>query len=203
MARIVLVRHGQTGWNKQERFRGWVDIDLDETGRSQAEAAATSISHWDVVAIYSSPLKRAMATARALADLTGFTVEPVEGITDMNFGVWQGMSIAEVKETYPEQFDLWRHSPDKLEIPEGESLEDVRIRAAASIGELAERHGGETIAVVTHRVVCRVLLCYLLGLDNSHFWQIEQDTTAINMFEIEDGKTVVHLINDTCHLKTT
>jgi broad specificity phosphatase PhoE len=203
LARIVLVRHGQTGWNKQEKFRGRVDIDLDETGRSQAEAAAKRVSQWEVAAIYSSPLKRAMTTGQALADIVGLTVEPVEGITDMNFGVWQGMSIADVKKTYPEQFHLWCHSPERLEIPDGETMEDVRRRAVATVEELAARHEGETIAVVTHRVVCRVLLCYLLGLDNSHFWQIEQDTTAINVFELEDGRTIVHLINDTCHLRPT
>ena len=119
----------------------------------------------------------------------------------MKFGVWQGMSIADVKESYPEQFDLWCNQPEILAIPDGETLEDVRRRSVATIEGLAAKHGGETIAAVTHRVICKVLLCHLLGLDNSHFWQIEQDTTAINVFELEEGKTTVHLINDTCHLK--
>ena len=202
MARIILLRHGQTGWNKQERFRGWVDIDLDDTGRRQAEAAASRVSQWEVTAIYSSPLKRAQTTARALADIAGLEVVPADGITDIHFGVWQGMSIADVEESYPEQFDQWCHHPERLEIPDGETLEDVRKRAVATVEELAAKHEGETIAVVTHRVVCRVLLCHLLGLDNSHFWQIEQDTTAINVFDMEEGETTVHLINDTCHLRT-
>ena len=202
MARFILIRHGQTGWNRQERFRGWVDIDLDDTGRGQAKAAAGRVSQWEVTAIYSSPLKRALTTAQALADITGLEVGTVNGITDMHFGVWQGMSIANVKERYPDQFDLWCHHPERLEIPDGETLEEVRQRAAATVEELAARHEGETIAVVTHRVVCRVLLCHLLGLDNAHFWQIEQDTTAINVFDIEEGRTIVHLINDTCHLRT-
>ena len=201
MARFILIRHGQTGWNRQGRFRGWGDIDLDDTGRRQAEAAARRVSRWEPTAIYSSPLKRALTTAQALADIAGLEVVPVDGITDMHFGVWQGMSIADVKERYPQQFDQWYHHPERLEIPDGETLEDVRQRAVATIEELAARHEGETIAVVTHRVVCRVLLCHLLGLDNSHFWQIEQDTTAINLFEMEEGKTTVHLINDTCHLR--
>ena len=71
MARVILIRHGQTGWNKQERFRGWADIDLNDTGRRQAEAAARRVSQWGVTAIYSSPLKRALATAQALADTPG------------------------------------------------------------------------------------------------------------------------------------
>jgi len=202
LTRFILIRHGQTGWNKQERFRGWVDIDLDETGRRQAQAAARRVSPWGVSAIYSSPLKRALATAQALADIAGLGVNAIDGITDMHFGVWQGMSIAEVKDSYPDQFDQWCNRPDALEIPDGETLEDVRIRSVAAIEELEAKHEGETIAVVTHRVVCKVLLCHLLGLDNSHFWQIEQDTTAINVFELEQGKPTVHLINDTCHLRS-
>ena len=202
MTRFILIRHGQTGWNKQERFRGWVDIDLDETGRRQAQAAARRVSPWGVSAIYSSPLKRALATAQALADIAGLGVNAIDGITDMHFGVWQGMSIAEVKDSYPDQFDQWCNRPDALEIPDGETLEDVRIRSVAAIEELATSHEGQTIAVFTHRVVCKVLLCHLLGLDNSHFWQIEQDTTAINVFELEQGKPTVHLINDTCHLRS-
>ncbi|MCK5654126.1 MAG: histidine phosphatase family protein [Dehalococcoidia bacterium] len=202
MARIILVRHGQTEWNRQERFRGWVDIDLDATGLRQAEAAAERVARWDVAAIYSSPLRRAMDTAQIIANRLSLPVVPLEGINDMNFGIWQGLSIGEVKESYPELFDLWRYSPQRLEIPQGESLEDVRKRVVATIDDLTARHEGSTVAMVTHRVVCKVLLCHLLGLDNSHFWQIAQDTTAINLFEITEGKATVTLLNDTCHLRT-
>lgn len=201
MARIILVRHGQTEWNRQERFRGWVDIDLDATGLRQAEAAAERVARWEVAAIYSSPLRRAMDTAQIIANRLSLPVVPLEGINDMNFGIWQGLSIGEVKENYPELFDLWRYSPQRLEIPQGESLEDVRKRVVATIDDLTARHEGSTVAMVTHRVVCKVLLCHLLGLDNSHFWQIAQDTTAINLFEITEGKATVTLLNDTCHLR--
>jgi len=199
LARIILIRHGQTEWNRDERFRGRVDIDLDEMGLRQAEAAAQRIAQWEVAAIYSSPLKRAMTTAEIIANRLGLTVEPLEGINDMDFGVWQGLSIGEVKENYPEFFDLWRYSPQRLKIPEGESLEDVQNRVAATIDDLVAKYENGTVALVTHRVVCKVLLCHLLGLDNSHFWQIAQDATAINLFEVRGGITTVRLINDTCH----
>jgi broad specificity phosphatase PhoE len=201
LARFILIRHGQTEWNQKERFRGWVDIDLDETGIRQAEAAAPRIARWEVAAIYASPLRRAMATAEIIAQPLGIPVTPLEGIIDMNFGVWQGLSIDEVKHNYPALFKLWRYSPETLEIPEGDSLEDVRKRAAAAIDDLAAQHKDATVVLVTHRVVCKVLLCHLLGLDNSHFWQIEQDTAAINLFEIYEGNATVTLLNDTCHLK--
>lgn len=201
MAFFVLVRHGQTGWNKQERFRGWVDVDLDDEGMKQAEAAAQRVALWDVDAVYSSPLKRAMSTAQAIAVHFKIPVTPLDGINDMNFGQWQGMAIQEVKDSFPEQFDFWLNRPHELRIPGGETLEDVRRRAVATIEELADKHEEDTVAVVTHRVICKVLLLWLLGLDNSHFWQIAQDTTAINTFEVQDGRTTVTLINDTCHLK--
>jgi broad specificity phosphatase PhoE len=201
LARFILIRHGQTEWNQKERFRGWVDIDLDETGIRQAEAAAPRIARWEVSAIYASPLRRAMATAEIIAHPLRIPVTPLEGIIDMNFGVWQGLSIDEVKHNYPALFKLWRYSPETLEIPEGDSLEDVRKRSAAAIDDLAARHKDATVVLVTHRVVCKVLLCHLLGLDNSHFWQIEQDTAAINLFEIHEGNATVTLLNDTCHLR--
>lgn len=201
MTRIILVRHGQTEWNREERFRGRVDIDLDETGVRQAQAAAEKIARWDVAAIYSSPLKRAMATAQIIASRLGLPVEPLDGINDMDFGIWQGLSIEEARRRYRELFDLWRYSPQRLEIPDGETLEDVQRRAVATIDDLVARHQNETVALVSHRVVCKVLLCHLLGLDNSHFWQIAQDTTAINLFELWEGWSSLRLLNDTCHLR--
>lgn len=201
MASIILIRHGQTEWNREARFRGRVDIDLDETGAKQAEAAAERIAQWEVAAIYSSPQKRAIATAEVIAKRLGLTVEPLDGIDDMDFGRWQGLSIAEVEEKYPKLFDLWRHSPERLRIPEGESMEDVQRRVIATIDDLVARHENETVVLVSHRVVCKVLLCSLLGLDNSHFWQIAQDATAINLFEIRGGRATVMLLNDTCHLR--
>ena len=201
MTRFILVRHGQTEWNRFQRFRGRVDIDLDETGLRQVEATADRITRWEVKAIYSSPLKRSMTTARIIAHRLGLEVQPMEGINDMDFGRWQGLSIAEVREQYPELFDLWRFSPERLKIPEGETLEQVRTRVAACVDEVAAKHDGETVALVSHRVVCKVLLCYLLGSDNSHFWQIAQDATAINLFEVWEGRFTVWLVNDTCHLR--
>jgi len=201
LTRIVLIRHGQTEWNREERFRGRVDIDLDEVGIRQAKAVAEWVAQWEVAAIYSSPLKRAMVTAEAIAACLGLPVETLERLNDMHFGVWQGMPIAEAEEKYPQLFDIWRYSPERLRIPDGETLEDVRSRVVATVDDLVAKHQNETVALVTHRVVCKVLLCHLLGLDNSHFWQIAQDTTAINLFEVSDGRFTVRLINDTCHLR--
>lgn len=201
MTRFILIRHGQTRWNRLQRFRGRVDIDLDRTGVRQAEAAAGRVARWEVKAVYSSPLKRAMRTAGIIARGLGLPVQPLEGVNDMDFGEWQGLPVSEARKRHPELFELWRFSPQRLQLPGGESLEDVRGRVVATIDELAASHEDQTICVVSHRVVCKVLLCHLLGLDNSHFWQIAQDATAINVFEVWQGRLVVRLVNDTCHLR--
>ena len=201
MTSFVLIRHGQTGWNKEARFRGRIDIDLDETGMRQAQAVGERFAQSELAAIYSSPLKRAMATAEPIGQRLGLQAMPLEGINDMNFGSWEGRSIDEVREQNKELFDLWRYSPDKLSIPGGETLDDVRQRVAATVDDLAAKHENDTVLLVTHRVVCKVLLCHLLGLDNSHFWQIAQDTTAVNRFQVVGGRSTVTLINDTCHLR--
>lgn len=201
MVRFILIRHGQTGWNREVRFRGRIDIDLDETGMRQAQAVADRLADSDASVIYSSPLKRAMATAEPIGLRLGLQIVPLEGINDMNFGSWEGRSIDEVKEQDKKLFDMWRYSPEKLRIPGGETLDDVRQRVAATVDDLAAKHDDDTVLLVTHRVVCKVLLCYLLGLDNSHFWQIAQDTTAVNRFQVAGGRSTVTLINDTCHLR--
>ena len=204
--RFILVRHGQTGWNKDERFRGRADIELDETGLQQAQLTAERMMEWEISAVYSSPLKRAVSTAQAIADRFGLSVVTLDGLNDMNFGQWEGMLVSEVREKHAKLFNEWRLHPESFAVPGGESLEDVRKRVVKTVGELALEHEGQTIALVTHRVVCKVLLCHLLGLDNSHFWKIAQDTTAVNAFEMYEvigtgeKRATVTLVNDTCHL---
>jgi broad specificity phosphatase PhoE len=199
LTRFFLIRHGQTGWNKEARFRGRVDIELDEAGMRQAEAVADRLAQCGAAAIYSSPLKRALMTAEPIARRVGLEVSPLEGINDMNFGVWQGRSVDEVREQDKELFEIWRQDPDRVRIPGGETLEEVRNRVAAVVDDLAARYDDGTVLLVTHRVVCKVLLCHLLGLDNSHFWQIAQDTAALSAFQITRGWSTVSLVNDTCH----
>jgi len=197
------VRHGETEWNKAsaERFRGREDIELNEIGVRQAKAAADRIASWQVSAFYSSPLKRAMATAEILASPFGMPVEPQEGLVDINYGRWQGLSHQEVSERYVQLYRQWLERPHEVVFPAGESLQDVRDRATAALEEVLAQHEGETVALVSHQVVCKVLICSLLGLDNSHFWQVQQDVCAINVFEARNERLMVTAINDTCHLE--
>lgn len=201
MTRLVVVRHGRTEWNRVERFRGRADIELDKVGIRQAEATAARIGGWQISAIYSSPLHRALTTADILARPFGLEAQPLPGIIDIDYGAWQGLSPEEATTKYRELYSMWLNSPHKVKFPGGESLAEVRERAASAVEGLIAQYPKETIVLVSHKVVCQVLVLSLLGLDNSHFWEITQDVCAINIFEIRGGVPSALLLNDTCHLK--
>jgi broad specificity phosphatase PhoE len=184
-----------------ERFRGRADLALDETGRRQAEAAALRLKVEQVAAIYSSPLKRALQTADAIAKQLKLSVQPWEGLIDIDFGSFQGLSSEEAWKKDSKLFTMWLEQPHLVRFPKGESLDIVRQRVLAAVEELASKHQNQTVILVSHTVVCRVLMCAMLGLDNSHFWQVRQDVNAINIFELRDGAPLVVSVNDTCHLK--
>jgi probable phosphoglycerate mutase len=201
MTSIYLVRHGQTAWNKEEIFRGRTDVPLDETGLKQAELAGQYFKGMEIHAIYSSPLSRAWQTAQKIAQIQTVKVEPLGGILDMSFGDWEGHAHQEIRKMDNETYRQWVESPHLVKLPGGESLDDVRGRAMAALEEVLRKHSEKTIVLVSHRVVCKVMICAILGLDNSHFWQIAQDTTAINLIQYKKGKYILSLMNETCHLK--
>lgn len=201
MTSIYLVRHGQTAWNKEEIFRGRADIPLNETGLKEAELAAEYFRGLKIDHIYSSPLSRAYQTAERIARVCSLEVQRSEGLVDMSFGIWEGRTLEEIKREDGELYRLWRESPHLVCFPGGESLDQVRNRSMGALEALLRLHPEETLILVSHRVVNKVLICAVLGLDNSHFWQIGQDTTAINLIHDRRGKFVLALMNETCHLK--
>jgi len=203
LTRIVIIRHGQTAWNEGEgeRFRGRAKLDLDEKGARQAESTATRIAQWEIAAIYSSPLKRALDTAKILADPLKLYPQLLEGLIDIDYGKWQGLSLKEAAADNNQLYELWLKSPQLVTFPQGESLEQVKRRVVATVETLVPRHQGQTIVLVSHKVVCKVLFCNLLGLDISHFWKVQQDPCAISIVEMWNTSLVITVLNDTCHLK--
>jgi len=209
---ILLVRHGQTSWNLgagQVRYRGQTDIPLDEVGHAQARALsirlgsgqALRLAGEPIAGIYTSPLQRAVQTAQSTAERLGRPVIPHPGLLDMNLGEWQGLTHAEAVRRYPEIHRRWLEAPHTVTLPGGEDLAAVLKRSKAAVTELVARHAGETVMLVGHQVVNKVLVCWLLGLDNSHYWRVTQDNACLNVFVHADGVFRVVTLNDTCHLR--
>lgn len=202
MTCIVLIRHGQTAWNREDRFRGRADIPLDEVGRAQAQATAAHVARrWKLDAVYSSPLERAVATGAAAAKPFGLAVEAVEDLIDIDYGLWQGLTRPEVAARWPGELEAWLERPHEAHIPQGETLEGLRRRAMPALRLLANRHPDGTIAVVGHTVLNRVILLAALGLGLDRFWHLRQDTCAINALEAQGDDFVLVTLNDTCHLQ--
>lgn len=208
-ATVFLVRHGETEWNRVERFRGRADVPLNHTGLRQAEATGgrlaadrfpTGESCHKITAIFSSPLTRAAQTAEAIARNTGLQVQTHPGLIDIDYGQWQGLTPDEARSRWPDIVDAWYHSPHLACIPGGETLVELRSRAMATVNDLAARHTGKTIVVVGHTAINRIILLGVLGLGNDRFWHIRQEPCAINVFEIGSGETTLVSLNDTCHL---
>jgi probable phosphoglycerate mutase len=201
---MILVRHGQTQWNagsaSGEHFRGRLDIGLNATGLAQVQAVADRLANLDVSAVYASPLQRAVHTARPIAESHGLAVEPFEGLLDIDYGRWGGRSFDEVAAQWPELYRQWRIVPHVVHIPEGECLADVRERASAGLQEILGRHDEEMVVLVGHQVVNKVMLCIVLGLEDSAFWRIRQDTCCINRFDHDGNGFTVLTLNEVCHL---
>ena len=201
MTRLILVRHGQTEWNRVERFRGRADVPLNETGLAQAEATGRRLAvGGQAAAIYSSSLSRAVSTAEAIARHSGVSFQVHPGLTDIDYGEWQGLSPDEVRQRWPEMLDAWYHAPQAARIPGGETLDEVRARAMDAVKALTSAHAGDSIILVGHTVINRVILLGALGLDNSRFWRLRQDPCAINVIAWENGEFTMVSLNDTCHL---
>ena len=200
MTEIILARHGETEWNVANIFRGRTDIELNETGIRQARLLAEYLSNAKIVAIYSSPLKRALKTAKIIASYHKLDVDIAPDLTDFNFGKWQGLSHQEVKDKYKELYTEWINHPDQVKMPAGESLDDVSERAIGLINNVVTRYK-ETVVLVSHRVVNKVLICALLGLDNSHFWNIKQDPCGTTTFTYEKERFILTKHNDVSYLK--
>lgn len=200
MTTIILARHGETEWNAEEIFRGRIDVDLNETGIGEAELLAEHLSYMAIAAVYSSPLKRALQTAEMIARHHDVKVEVSPQLIDLDYGEWQGLSHETVRDRYGQLYHEWLNSPQLVKMPAGESLDDVRRRAISLVEDITAKAEG-TVVLVSHRVVHKVLICALLALDISHFWNIRIDTAGISVFAYEDDRFVLTRHNDTSFLK--
>ena len=203
MTKIILVRHGHVEGISPERFRGRADLSLTAEGVKQAEAAARRIlATWTPSAIYASPLSRAVATAEAIGRPIGLSPNSLDGLVDIDYGKWQGLTPDQVKAQWPELLDTWYRSPDWAAFPGGETLQDVLTRAVSALREVIQRHPRDTVVLVGHDSVNRVILLHALQLPLSRYWRLAQRPCAINEIDFSENGFVVQTVNETHHLRT-
>jgi broad specificity phosphatase PhoE len=198
-----LVRHGATPPNLIEPpiMQGdGIDEPLAPLGVEQARCVAARLAGVRLAAVYSSPMKRSMETAEAIAAAAGLRVEPIEGLREVRVGVWEGLTWPEVERTDPERFRLYRDDPERHGYPGGETLRQLFERVAPALAELMRRHVGEQIAVVAHSVVNRVYLGEVLGVSLGQGRSIAQANCNVSQVRWQDGKPRVLTLNEVGHL---
>ena len=200
--RILLARHGETPWNAEGRYQGQIDIPLSPVGESQATALGKRLQDVQITRAVASPLSRARRTAElALGEARApmLTFEP--DLQEIAHGEWEGLLASEIHEKDPARLSAWREEPDTVLMPGGESLRQVLDRSWQGLSRASEGLGdADTLLVVAHDAVNRVILCRILGLPIAKLWTFRQAPTTLNLLE---GPDVDHLeivrLNDCAH----
>ena len=203
--RLLLVRHGETDWNRQTRFQGKIDVPLNDNGREQARKAAEFLKNVPLDFAFSSPMQRPKETAEIiLQSHSDVQLQLQDGLREIAHGLWEGKLEAEIEQEYPGELHRWRTVPAQVQMPEGENLQQVWERAVEAWQTLLESAANsKTGLVVAHDATNKVLLCHILGLAPDHFWNFRQGNGAVSVIDYPQGIAglpVLQAINITTHL---
>jgi phosphoserine phosphatase len=184
--RVILARHGETPWNAEGRYQGQRDIPLSPTGIAQAQALGQRLADVHIDRAVASPLARAQLTAVLALGERASMLQLDEGLREIGHGDWEGLLSSEIGERDGHRLQAWREAPETVMMPGagGESLRQVAERAWAAFARACDGlHADETVLVVAHDAVNRVLLCRVLGLPLSRLWAFRQAPTTLNLLE--------------------
>lgn len=198
--RILAIRHGETSWNVQSRVQGQLDIELNDTGRWQAERLAAALADEAFAAIYASDLQRALDTAHALAARRGLLLQTERGLRERGFGEFEGLTFHDIDLRWPEQAMRWRHRDPEFGPQGGETLAAFYARCVGTVTRLAAAHPGQVIALVAHGGVldCMYRAAARVDLRAPRTWQLGNASINRLLFTGE-GFTLVGW-SDTSHL---
>jgi len=200
--RILLARHGETPWNAEGRYQGQIDIPLSPIGEAQAKALGERLKSVDITRAVASPLVRAQLTAQlALGAERAPMLLTEPDLQEIAHGEWEGLLAGEIHDKDPSRLRAWREEPDTVLMPGGESLRLVLERSWRGLARAAEGLGEhDTLLVVAHDAVNRVILCRILGLPISRLWTFRQAPTTLNLLEGPDlDQLEVVRLNDCAH----
>jgi probable phosphoglycerate mutase len=198
---LYLVRHGQTEFSRENRFCGTSDPPLTKVGSDMAEAFAKAYGSLKWEAIYASPMARARQTAEALARLTGTTPLIEDGLKEIAYGEWEGLTVEDVKARWPAAYAYWADDVASRGTPGGETAFHVAARAMRAVEAIRTRHESGNVLIVSHKATLRIITCALLGLDVRLFRErIAQPVVAVTMFEITSGSAKLAILGDRSYL---
>ena len=201
MGLFYLARHGETKWNAENRICGRSDVPLSEAGRRQAKRLAERLKPISFDALYSSPLKRAIDTARFISERIG--LEPVvdDRLVELDYGQWEGKTLQEVMKSNPKTLRAWQADPGEVAPPGGESGLEAQQRVVLFLDSLAAKQRKGRVAVVLHKTVCRLAICHVLGMSPSDYRRrLIMENAALSIIQSRKDGWQLITYNDTSHL---
>lgn len=198
--RLFLLRHGETESSRERRFPGGGDVALTTTGQRQAEASAAALATVKLHAVYTSPLDPARSSAELVAKPHRLSIQLDPRFAEMGFGQWEGLTPAEITARAPSAFAAWETAPDAAVIPGGEALSAVAARAGEGIAAIQAAHPDQTVALVTHAIVVRLIVLGALGLTPDRLWSVDASPGGLTEIEYRPGWVTVHRMNTLSHL---
>jgi probable phosphoglycerate mutase len=205
--RLLLVRHGETEWNRQTRFQGQIDVPLNENGRNQAQKAGEFLKDVAIDFAVSSSMQRPKETAEIiLRPHPDIKLDLQDGLREISHGLWEGKLESEIEQEFPGELHRWRTTPAEVQMPEGENLQQVWDRSVVAwqaIVQTALDNQLKTGLVVAHDATNKTLLCHILGLPADNFWNFRQGNGAVSVIDYPnglDGFPVLQAMNITAHL---
>ena len=199
--KLILVRHGETEWNRQGRIVGHTEIALNATGRKQAELLAQALRNEKVSAIYASPLQRTRETAAEISRVLGIAVTFDDALKEIAAGDIDGMTFEEVAERHSDFFKMWMKGDPLLRLPGGESFTDLRNRTWPAVQRIVGKHSDGDVIVVSHTLAIMSIISSAMGMDIANFRRIRLNVASISVLEFKDRNVSLLLFNDTCHWK--
>ncbi len=192
--KILLIRHGQTNWNKNGKIQGSCDIELNDEGVLQAEELSRNIlqKEYSISKIFSSPQKRAIQTAEILSAAANVKYVLVDDLKEINFGDWEGLTWKEIIDRYPMEYNNWYINRRNTKPPKGESYQDMLQRVLNSIRKIVSEDYSNTIIIVTHSAVIMCIQCYLTNTPFVEMMKFKTENTSIT----EIDSNLLNICND-------
>jgi len=198
---LILIRHGETDWNRERFFRGREEVLLNANGIAMADLTADALKDRVFEALYSSPLKRALVTATRIAIPHQIDVRVKRGLIDIDYGVWTGVKEDEVKAKWAGDYRRWTENPARMKFLRGESMKKAWKRINSALREIIFLHGTGSVVIVSHRIPIKMMTAYLLDKRPREIVNIKHDPCAISMFQVEERRSRPLILNDSSHLK--
>ena len=191
MTRLILVRHGQTDWNKDGRIQGQLDIPLNAEGKSQTKTLIAGLANLkgikSIDALYSSELLRSYETASEIGKVFNLKVNKVAELNELNQGVWQGLLEKQIQSRYKKIYSIWKATPLATTPPKGEGLKEASDRIIPAVQKILRKHKNQTVCIVSHEIVSAIIKCHYKNIDLNEIWHNIPKNASMEVLSIRNG----------------